>query len=270
MAGVVTDECSEVPILERESGMELLPIKGGTDGRFRLRAAGVVLGALALVSAVCGFAPGVRTRSKPEDLAIGLSSLPSNDFPEECISSEKQSQWFGTAPWCHGHDGDCQAWGGEKVQECSDCSGSTCWKGTKVRCEKEIKRGILDECNPICSSFYHKTWVGTAPACGGSECDCIATDSIPMVLEGGSGHCECNQQGNCPNFGSTCFTGQKVLCIKPKTMSAAVHHGITEMKKQCNERHIIEEQTKQMVLSGLLDLTKAAIESGALTAAASR
>lgn len=189
-------------------------------------------------------------------------------FPPECIATVTESQWFGTAPWCGAHEGDCQNYGGRLVQECSDCDGSSCWVGTKVRCEREITRGIKDECNPLCSPFFTQTWVGTAPWCGGTECDCIATRSVPMQLASDGSSCECDQRGNCGRFGATCWTGQKILCVQPKSLTAAYEDGLSEMQQECTDRMQIREETRRAMISTLGDIAKAGIEAAAAGGAA--
>jgi len=190
-------------------------------------------------------------------------------FPEDCYATTHEYSWFGTAPWCSGHPGDCHARNMEFVGSCRDCVGSSCWSGTKVQCKRTIKRGVRDRCNPMCSSDFERYWVGTAPWCDGTECDCISSGGYPYkAAASAGGECDCEDRGACKAFGSGCHTGSKILCLKLKIHNTKYDDGLMAMKKECTERQRITEETRRAVISAIKDVAVAGIEAGASAGAA--
>lgn len=173
------------------------------------------------------------------------------------------TRWVGTAPFCKATPADCAARDMRYHSSCSSCGpGSSCWSGQKVRCEHTTKT-YKDECNPMCSPYYTKKWVGTAPACAGDECDCVATDSIPMEKKGGAGDCECGSQANCAPFGSGCWSGSKILCVRPKLHSAQrrLDNLLVTMKAECTERKRIDAESRVQMMRILGDVAVAAVSA---------
>lgn len=103
--------------------------------------------------------------------------------------------WSGTAPACEAAPSDCTAnfffsWG-----ESVSGIGAACASGYKYLCASAPR------------SDWHVTVVGTAPACNASCSDCPQGYACWTWTNSGI---------SSAGGGSTCWSGIKVICIKPK------------------------------------------------------
>jgi len=122
------------------------------------------------------------------------------------------ARWVGTAPACAASCSDCN----DDTPVCmsvasspsnsladskyttSNLFGATCTTGNKALC------------GPTGSTIYPR-WVGTAPACAASCSDCTGSTPVCMAV-GGSASQSLASSSEDAAFGSTCTTGNKVLC----------------------------------------------------------
>jgi len=179
-----------------------------------------------------------------------------------CVKRSPVYKFFGTAPWCKGSPKDCTDRGLEYIASGTDIdNGANCWSGKKVKCRGWIENGYDQECDPECSANFTKELVGTAPFCAGSDCDCIRQNMIPWKLVGDYS-CPCEETFRCPNPGAACVTGQKVLCLKPRTMGS---FSTEAAKADCTKRDEISADVKKEMLKTVQEVAKA----GASVAAAS-
>lgn len=192
---------------------------------------------------------------------IKTVSLTWTNTTDACRVTTYFRQTIGTAPWCDANYFDCINRGMEFERFCTNnCpDGGSCWKGEKAICRVKTVR-MSDECNPECSISFRKMFVGTAPSCGGSDCDCIRQGMVPYGKYDDY-QCPCNHKYNCPIFGSKCMRGQKVLCLKPTTWSAEVDNEVK--RADCTHRDEISSQERQKMMDTTVELAKVGAEVAA-------
>lgn len=180
-------------------------------------------------------------------------------IPANCITSQGgRSQWVGTAPWCAASRSDCADLGMSYVRSSSSGGGSSCWSGTKVLCQERGQRRRKDECNPECTYQMRQWFIGTAPACGASDCDCIRSNGYTLLTQG-SYRCPCNNRRNCANFGASCVTGQKALCVNPGSLDVRRAAAARQRARQdCTTRDRIASENLQAIAGAITSVAEAA------------
>lgn len=173
---------------------------------------------------------------------------------DKCRRKAKVYKWFGTAPICRGNSKDCTSRGMKVETYCKDCNGAVCRSGKKVKCYKWDKNAWNDECDVECSAAFSRNWVGTAPFCGASDCDCFRINKLPVTSATSEAEsCKCSDQSRCETFGSTCTTGRKIMCALPKGVKNAALNkklakAIAAAKRDCTKRDKISSKNKQAAL----------------------
>lgn len=166
-----------------------------------------------------------------------------------CQDIEYEQSWAGTAPFCSAHPADCYNFAPEGshvfIKRNKHGDGQTCMSGNKVLCARAVCRSNDPEYDP-----NNKTWwVGTAPACAGSPCDCVSQSAgaVPWRQDSRGGG------------GATCVTGTKQLCLRPNNPSKAYINWANDAKKVCDAN---QKMTMDLISKGM-DIVKDLSEKAA-------
>lgn len=208
------------------------------------------------------FEAKAEDNQEDEQGILGALNESTARFPPECWETSWRWQWLGTAPSCGSNKRHCQDRGGTFVRYDAYGDGSYCWWGWKVLC-KIPDRYIKDDCHPECSRNFNRQWVGTAPWCAASDCDCIRQNKVPVKVSSNNPGCPCKNRGRCPHFGANCHFGNKVFCIGPavwgnKTMEDDLKRA---RLNDCTKRQEINEQTKRVMIQSATQIAVAGIKA---------
>jgi len=183
-------------------------------------------------------------------------------------SEIKHSKWIGTAPFCSGSASDCKDIGYDYVKS----SGSNCWSGKKVLCEKTTC-GMSDDANPECLPWKFKISIyGTAPKCGASPCDCLLAQSIPF-RSAGSIENPCQDSARWYQAGGKehkpCFTGKHYVCLTPTqdVLSGSRGDMLKDMITSERERCVRKEEMNHEKEKQIIEIVGNLAEAGASAAA---
>lgn len=150
----------------------------------------------------------------------------------------------GKGPTCGASEKDCKGiW-----NHTGKFTRSGCITGHKVICG----RPVCTDSNPEYSDRFNQWWVGTAPACGTDECDCVLEGAIPWRAD---------NKGD----GNACTTGQKQLCIKPADAnmdgSQQMQPWIEEGIGHCRANNTLDKQFRNMGTEILGNITKGIVKA---------
>jgi hypothetical protein len=162
--------------------------------------------------------------------------------------------WHGTAPFCDGNPGDCEEVAGKFYKSVPkdqitakdrESYGSSCWGGDKVLCrfdpDAAVRSGIFQRAgvDPHTMNFEMK-WFGTAPFCDPIECEVWSEGFMPVHTD---------DYGD----GSKCWTGRKILGIRPLSMTIDQQKNFEEQRKKCGEVMVMESQKQKDMLKGIFE-----------------
>jgi hypothetical protein len=174
----------------------------------------------------------------------------------------KEQFWHGTAPFCNGNPGDCEKIGGKFYRSVPDNEitskdkenyGSSCWTGRKVLCRYDpqaaINSGIFEQAGLDPDKFnFELKWFGTAPFCGVNSCDVWADGFMPLLTD---------DYGD----GSYCVTGNKILGVRPLSMTEEQKKNFNNYKQKCQETLTMEAENKAKMWNTVLDVGTTIVEN---------
>jgi hypothetical protein len=173
---------------------------------------------------------------------LGKGDDETYSWPESKIMPG-QSFWIGSAPFCDPDPSQCQITPGyQPVATSKSGDGHRCWFGKKIKCQfnqdawrqtstfSQLKMELGDAAEGVVPQF---AWLGVAPACAASPCDCFEAGLMPIFED---------KEGD----GSECSSGNKWLCVMPmlKDQKDLTATGMS----QCFQQDAAREATIQKAL----------------------
>lgn len=197
-------------------------------------------------------APDILSTSKITSTLNFISNGQGYDFLSDIIQFTKNDTirktqfWHGTAPFCNAIPSDCSRYAGKLYEhipenkissEDRQSYGATCLTGNKVLCRynpsSAVEKGIFEEygLDPTTMNFTLK-WFGTAPFCDPEPCQIWSEGYIPLFND---------EYGD----GSKCWTGRKILGVKPLTLNKEQENLLNEWKSKCKELLLLQAENMQ-------------------------